>query len=105
MGLSIGDSLGQFDEFRKRDLILVCSKRCRVHAAELSSLDKPCGQPLGTGVVGPVSAHVTSLSHGVRDLMFDGSAGGLFEWRAVVKAICLEINFVGDDFLASIPVR
>lgn len=35
--------------------------------------------------------------------MFDGSAGGVSRWRAVVKAICLEINFVGDDFLLQIP--
>lgn len=56
--------------------MLVQCKGCRIDTTELSSLDKPCGQALGTGLVGPVSAHVTSLSHDVRDTVFNGFAEG-----------------------------
>jgi hypothetical protein len=61
--LRLCDGLGQFEEFPKRDLILVRSKRRRIDTTKRSSLDKPCGKALDTGLAGPVGAHVASLGH------------------------------------------
>jgi len=58
-----------------RILPLVRSKGCRVDTTESCSLHKPCGKALGTGLVSPVGAQVTFLSHGVKCSGFGSIAG------------------------------
>lgn len=70
------DNFGQVGEFRERNLVLVRSKGCRVDATELCSLHKPCSKAFGAGLVGPVGAHVTLLSHGLKCSVFGGVAEG-----------------------------